>query len=258
MRPSLLPGLLTAAQRNRNRGFADVALFEVGQVYRGDQPEDQLLLASGVRVGAAELIGHGRHWDGAANPADVFDVKADAAALLAAIGIDPARAQVTRDAPAWFHPGRSGTLRLGPKVVLAHFGEMHPATLKALDVTGPASAFEVFVSALPAERKRGRARAPLTAGDLLPVTRDFAFLLDREVAAGDVMKAASAADKALISSVRVFDLYEGDALGAGKKSLGIEVTLSPSEKTLTDAEIDAVSKKVIAEVKKATGGDVRG
>jgi phenylalanyl-tRNA synthetase beta chain len=165
---------------------------------------------------------------------------------------------VTRDAPAWFHPGRSGTLRLGPKVVLAHFGEMHPATLKALDVTGPASAFEVFVSALPAERKRGRARAPLTAGDLLPVTRDFAFLLDREVAAGDVMKAASAADKALISSVRVFDLYEGDALGPDKKSLGIEVTLSPSEKTLTDAEIDAVSKKVIAEVKKATGGDVRG
>ena len=259
MRPSLLPGLLTAAQRNRNRGFADVALFEVGQVYKGDKPEDQLLLASGVRMGAAQLIGSGRHWDGAAKPADVFDIKADAAALLAALGVDPARAQITRDAPAWFHPGRSATLRLGPKVVLAQFGEVHPATLKALDVAGPVSAFEVFVSQLPAEKKKvSRARAPLVAGDLLPVTRDFAFLLDRKVAAGDVMKAAAAADKALISGIRVFDLFEGDAIGADKKSLAIEVTLSPTEKTLTDAEIEAVSKKVIAEVKKATGGEVRG
>jgi phenylalanyl-tRNA synthetase beta chain len=258
MRPSLLPGLLTAAQRNRNRGFADVALFEVGQAYRGDKPEDQLQLASGVRVGSAQLLGHGRHWDGAAKAVDVFDAKADAAAVLAALGVDPARAQITRDAPSWFHPGRSGTLRLGPKVVLAHFGELHPATLRALDVTGPAAAFEVFVSSLPAERKKSKARTALAGNDLLPVTRDFAFLLDAGVAAGDVMKAAAAADKALISSIRVFDLFEGAAIGAGKKSLGLEVTLSPTEKTLTDAEIDAVSKKVIAEVKKATGGDVRG
>ncbi len=258
MRPSLLPGLLTAAQRNRNRGFSNVALFEVGQVYRGDKPEDQHLLASGVRMGAAQLMGHGRHWDGAAKPADVFDVKADAAALLAALGVDPSRAQITRDAPAWFHPGRSATLRLGPKVVLAQFGEIHPATLKALDVSGPVSAFEVFVSGLPAERKKSKARAALVAADLLPVTRDFAFVLDRDVAAGDVMKAAAAADKALIANIRVFDLFEGDAIGVGKKSLAIEVTLAPTEKTLTDAEIDAVSKKVIAEVKKATGGDVRG
>jgi phenylalanyl-tRNA synthetase beta chain len=142
--------------------------------------------------------------------------------------------------------------------VLAQFGELHPATLKALDVTGPVSAFEVFVSGLPAERKKSKARPPLVAADLLPVTRDFAFVLDRDVAAGDVMKAAAAADKALISNIRVFDLFEGDAIGAGKKSLAIEVTLAPTEKTLTDAEIDAVSKKVIAEVKKATGGDVRG
>ncbi len=259
MRPSLLPGLLAAAQRNRNRGFADVALFEVGQGYKGDKPEDQLLLASGVRMGASQLIGSGRHWDGAAKPADLFDIKADAAALLSALGLDPARAQVTRDAPAWFHPGRSATLRLGPKVVLAYFGEVHPLTLKALDVSGPVSAFEVFVSQLPAEKKKAsRARAPLAAADLLPVTRDFAFLLDRGVAAGDVVKAAAGADKALISGIRVFDLFEGDAIGADKKSLAIEVTLSPTEKTLTDAEIDAVSKKVIAEVKKATGGEVRG
>ena len=178
MRPSLLPGLLTAAQRNRNRGFADVALFEVGQAYHGDQPADQLLLASGVRVGASQLMGSGRHWDGAAKPADVFDIKADAAALLAALGVDPARAQITRDAPAWFHPGRSATLRLGPKVVLAHFGEIHPATLKSLDVTGPAAAFEVFVSQLPAERgsrRHGRRSLPPTCSR----DADFAFLLDR-------------------------------------------------------------------------------
>jgi phenylalanyl-tRNA synthetase beta chain len=258
MRPGLLPGLLAAAHRNHNRGFADISLFEVGQAYRGDGEKDQFTVAAGVRAGATGLTGSGRHWDGVASPAGVFDVKADAAALLAALGVDAGKAQITRDAPSWYHPGRSATLRLGPKVVLAHFGELHPATLKLLDVPAPASAFEVFLDALPREKRKSRAKAPLAASDLLPVTRDFAFVLAKDIAAGDVVRAAQGADKALISGVKVFDLFEGGNLGADRKSLAIEVTLSPTERTLTDDEIDAVSAKVIAEVKRATGGEIRG
>lgn len=259
MRPSLLPGLLMGVARNANRGFADVALFELGQAYTGDTPDDQLLNVAGVRAGNAKITGAGRHWDGAAEPVTVFDAKADAVAVLSALGIDPGKAQITRDAPEWYHPGRSGTLRLGPKMVLAHFGELHPAILKTLDVEGSAVAFEIFLGALPPEKKKSRARAPLAALDLLPVRRDFAFVLDKAVAAGDVVKAAAGADKGLISAVTVFDVFEGGALAAeGKKSLAIEVTLQPVTETLTEKDIEAVSQKIIADVKKATGGEIRG
>ncbi|MCU0953971.1 MAG: phenylalanine--tRNA ligase subunit beta [Hyphomicrobium sp.] len=259
MRPSLLPGLLLAGQRNANRGFADAALFELGQAYKGDQPSDQLLSVAGVRTGTARLTGAGRHWDGAASGVGVFDAKADALAVLAALGIDGSKVQVSRDAPDWYHPGRSGVLRLGPKTVLAHFGELHPATLKALDAAGAAVAFEVFLDALPAEKKKSRARQPLATLDLLPVLRDFAFVVDAGVPAGDVVKAATGADKSLIAQVSVFDVFEGGTLAAdGKKSVGIEVTLQPVTATLTEADIEAVSQKIIADVKKATGGEIRG
>ena len=258
MRPSLLPGLLSSAQRNLNRGFPDIALFELGQAYRDDTDAGQLLVASGVRLKTAKLTGAGRHWSGAASDVDAFDVKGDVAAVLMALGIDVGRAQVTRDAPPWFHPGRSGTLRLGPKMVLAHFGELHPATLKFLDCDGPAMAFEIFLSSLPPEKRKAKARPPLVANDLLPVRRDFAFVLDKGVAAGDVVRAASGADKGLIADVNVFDVFEGGNLGDDKKSLAIEVTLQPMDKTLTDAEIDAVSEKVVAAVQKSTGGEIRG
>ena len=258
MRPSLLPGLLAAVKRNRNRGFADIGLFELGQAYRGDAPEDQVLSTSGVRAGTAKLAGSGRHWDGAAADVDVFDAKADVLAVLSALGFDPGKAQITRDAPSWYHPGRSGTLRLGPKLVLAHFGEVHPATLKALDIDAPAVGFEIFLEALPPEKARGRAKPPLAAIDLLPVRRDFAFVIDRSVAASDVVRAAHSADKALIQIVSVFDVFEGGSLASeGKKSLAIEVTLQPVAETLTDQDIEAVSEKIIAAVKKATGGEIR-
>jgi phenylalanyl-tRNA synthetase beta chain len=179
-------------------------------------------------------------------------------AVLAALGVDASKAQVTRDAPAWYHPGRSGTLRLGPKSVLAYFGELNPRTLKALDVAAPVAAFEVFIDALPPEKRKSRAKAPLAGSDLLPVRRDFAFVLDRAVNAGDVVRAAAGADKALISGVTVFDVFEGGALAAeGKKSVAIEVTLQPVAGTLTDKDIDAISQKVIADVGKATGGEIR-
>lgn len=258
MRPSLLPGLLTAVERNRNRGFADVALFELGQAYRGEKPGDQYVAASGVRTGTAALSGAGRHWDGAGEPVTVFDAKADVVAALAAMGFDASKAQIVREAPAWYHPGRSGALRLGPKVVLAHFGEVHPEVLKTLDVAAPVVAFEIFLDALPPEKKKSRAKASLAAADLLPVRRDFAFVLDKGVAAGEVVKAALAADKTLISNVTVFDLFEGGSLAQeGKKSLAIEVTMQPQQQTLTEAEIDAVSQKVIGDVRKATGGEIR-
>jgi len=258
MRPSLLPGLLSAVQRNRNRGFANIGLLELGHAYRGNRPEDQLQIAAGVRGGQARMAGTGRHWDATTQDADVFDVKADVFATLAALGVDPSRAQIAREAPAWYHPGRSGVLRLGPKTVLAHFGEIHPKTLDALDVAAPVAAFEIFLDALPPEKRKSRARPAMVAPDLLPVRRDFAFVLDEAVPAGDIVKAAAGADKALIAEVSVFDVFAGKSLGPGKKSVAIEVTLQPRERTLTDAEIEAVAKKVVAEVKRATGGEIRG
>ncbi|MEQ1697959.1 MAG: phenylalanine--tRNA ligase subunit beta [Hyphomicrobiaceae bacterium] len=258
MRPSLLPGLLGAAARNRNRGLADVALFELGQAYRGDALEDQYQSACGVRTGTMQLKGSGRHWDGKADAVGVFDVKADVFAVLAALGFDPAKAQIVREAPAWYHPGRSGVVKLGPKVTLATFGEIHPEVAKAMDLSGPVSAFEVFFEALPADKRKSRTKPALVLSDLLPVKRDFAFVLDAKVAAGDVIKAATAADKALISNVTVFDVFEGGSLAAeGKKSLAIEVTLSPGGATLTDKDIEAVSGRIVEGVKKATGGEIR-
>jgi len=258
MRPSLLPGIITAAQRNRDRGFADGALFEIGQVYRGSRPENQFLTASGVRFGHSNMEGSGRHWSGQAPPSCIFVVKEDAVAALAALGIDQSSLTATREAPSWFHPGRSGALKLGPKSVLAVFGEFHPDLLAGLRIDPPLAGFELYLDALPASRRKGTAKPALEASDLQPVRRDFAFLLDREVAAGDVVAAASSADRALISETRVFDVFTGQGVPEGKKSLAIEVTLQPREKTLTDAEIEAVAAKIVAAVQKATGGELRG
>jgi phenylalanyl-tRNA synthetase beta chain len=258
MRPSLLPGLLAAVKRNRNRGFADLALFEVGQIYRDDEPSGQFTAAGGVRAGAALLTGGGRHWaDQGKREANAFDAKGDVTSLLAELSFDGAKARLSRDAPSWFHPGRSATMRLGPTTVLAHFGELHPDVLALVGLEGPVAAFEMFLAALPAERRRSPRRAALRAEALLPVRRDFAFVLDSDVPAGDVVRAALGADKTSIAGVSVFDLFEGANLGAGKKSLALEVTLQPTEKTLTDAEIEAIAAKIIAAVGRATGGEIR-
>lgn len=256
MRPSLLAGLITAAQRNRDRGFADGALFELGQAYRGPKPEDQFVAASGVRIGRSALSGSGRHWSGEAPAADVFAAKADAVAALAALGIDQASLTVTREAPSWFHPGRSGALKLGPNTVLGVFGEFHPDLLATLGIDPPIAGFELYLDAVPPAKRKGAGKA-LDASDLQPVRRDFAFLLDDEIAAGEVLRAALSADRALISDVGVFDVFTGKGVPEGKKSLAIEVTLQPRDKTLTDAEIEAVAGKIVAAVKKATGGELR-
>ncbi len=257
MRPSLLPGLVTAAQRNRDRGFADGALFELGQAYRGPKPEDQYVAASGVRFGHSALAGSGRHWLGEAPAADVFAAKADAVAVLTALGLDQASLTVTREAPSWFHPGRSGALLLGPKTVLGVFGEFHPDLLARLGIDPPLAGFELDLDAVPAARRKSGAKA-LEASDFQPVRRDFAFLIGRDIAGGEVVRAALSADRALISEARVFDVFTGQGVPEGKKSLAIEVTLQPRDKTLTDAEIEAVAAKIVEAVIKATGGTLRG
>ncbi len=257
MRPSLLPGLIAATQRNQARGFSDVALFEVGQAYRGAAPEDQFIAAAGVRAGTAKLPGSGRHWSGAGTDVDLFDAKADVLSVLDALGY-AVNAQTARGAPDWYHPGKSGVLQLGPQNILAHFGELHPMILEKLDVDGPLCAFEIFLEALPEPKRTARTRPALDVTDLQMVRRDFAFLVDEAIAASEVMRAAKAAEKSLISDVTLFDVFTGTGVAEGKKSLAIEVMLSPRDKTLTDEEIDAVAAKVVAAVTKATGGALRG
>ncbi|WP_262298704.1 phenylalanine--tRNA ligase subunit beta [Microvirga sesbaniae] len=259
MRPSLLPGLLKAAQRNADRGFSDVALFEVGQTFASDEPEGQSIKAAAVRRGTARAEGVGRHWDGGAQSVDAFDAKADVLALLAALGIPAGGLQIVAGGPAWFHPGRSATLQFGPKNVVGAFGEVHPKILKALDLKGPLVAFELNLNALPPPKAKPTKMKPkLSLPDFQPLTRDFAFVVGRNVAAGDIVKAAQGAERQLIVGVDVFDIYEGTGIDPDKKSVAIAVTLQPTEKTLTDVEIEAVSAKIVGEVSKKTGAVLRG
>jgi len=258
MRPSLLPGLLKAAQRNADRSLGDVALFEVGQCFASDEPEGQTIKAAAVRRGTARAEGVGRHWDGGAIAVDAFDAKADAMALLTALNVPTAGVQVVPGGPDWFHPGRSATLQFGPKNKIGAFGEIHPKILRALDLKGPLVAFEITLDALPAPKYRPTKIKPkLTLAEFQPVTRDFAFVVPRDVAAGDILRAAQGAERQLIAGIDVFDVYEGQGIDPDKKSVAIAVTLQPTEKTLTDAEIEAVSQKIVADVAKKTGATLR-
>jgi phenylalanyl-tRNA synthetase beta chain len=254
MRPSLLPNLVAAVGRNLDRGFKDVALFEIGPQFDGPQPGQQRPVAGGVRAGRAVP----RHWSEKSRAVDLFDAKADLLAAIAAAGGNPDSFQVAAEAPSWYHPGRSGTLKLGNKAV-AFFGEVHPGILPRLDVKGPVVAFELFLDGLPPVKARAtKAKPLLKASAFQPLERDFAFVLDAGVPADAVLRAARGADKALVADVSVFDLYEGPNVGEGKKSLAVSATLRPTEKTLTDEEIEAVGRKIVDAVVKATGGVLRG
>jgi phenylalanyl-tRNA synthetase beta chain len=257
MRPSLVPSLIAAAQANHDRGFPDVALFEVGQIFKGDQPQDQLTAAAGIRHGFASSKGMGRSWSGSA-AADAFDAKSDAFAVLAAAGTPMQALQIVPGGPGWLHPGRSGTIQIGPQNVLGYFGELHPRALEKLDADGPMMAFEVILDRIPeAKKKATRAKPLLELSAFQPVSRDFAFIVDRNIRAGDIARAAQSVDKKLITDVTVFDVYEGKGIEDGKKSIAIAVTIQPREKTMTDQEIDAVGARVVAEVTKKTGGSLR-
>jgi phenylalanyl-tRNA synthetase beta chain len=255
LRPDLLPGLLQAAARNQARGHTDLALFEVGPVFHGGEPEEQGPQAAGLMFGAVA----GRDPYGSRRPADLYDAKADAEAVLAALGA-PARVQITRQAPPWWHPGRVGVIGLGPNL-LATFGEVHPRILRAFDLKGPAVAFTLRLAAIPPPKARTPTRPALRLSDLQAVERDFAFVVDDRVEAAVLVGAAQGADKALIDSVRVFDVFAGEKaeaqMGAGKKSVALSMRLQPTDHTLTEAEIEAIGAKVIEKVMKASGGTLR-
>jgi phenylalanyl-tRNA synthetase beta chain len=253
MRPDLLPGLLQAAARNQARGHSDMALFEVGPAFHGGEPGEQHLQVAGLLVGRTGP----RDVHGADRAVDLFDAKADAEAVLSALGA-PSKTQIMRDGPDWWHPGRHGVVRLGPKKQLAVFGELHPRVLAALDVKGPAVAFTVWPAEIPQARRKATTRPALELRDLQAVERDFAFVVDRDVEALALVNAAAGADKGLIDSVHVFDEFVGDSLGEGKKSIALTVRLQPTEKTLKEADIEAVGAKVIEKVQNATGGVLRG
>ena len=257
MRPDLLPGLLQAAARNQARGFGDMALFEVGPAFFGGEPEEQQAQVAGLLVGHAA----GRDPYGSRRVVDLYDAKADAEAVLSAIGA-PAKTMILRAAPGWWHPGRSGQISLGPKTILASFGEVHPRVLAAMDVKGPAVAFTLFPERVPYPKNKSATRPALVLNDLQAVERDFAFVVDADVEALTLVNAAAGADKALIEAVRVFDEFTGNRaeaqMGVGKKSLAISVRLQPVEKTLTEKDIETVSAKVVEKVSKATGGVLRG
>ncbi|WP_296817810.1 phenylalanine--tRNA ligase subunit beta [Brevundimonas sp.] len=241
MRPSILPNLIEAAARNAARGFADAALFEIGPVYAGDQPGDQRTAISGVVAPHAP-----RRWDGA-NEDALFALKGDLMALLETLGVATGALQLVQGQNRpWWHPGRSARLQLGPKNVVAEFGALHPSVLKALDAEGSMVGFELIVEALPQPKKRaGKARPRLDLSPLMPLSRDFAFVVDASTPAGDLARAVAGADKALIAEARVFDVYEGPGVTEGKKSVAVEVLIQPREATLTDADIETLSQRVV-------------
>ncbi len=250
LRPTPIATLAMAAKRNAARGYPDVALFEVGPEFALDAPEGQRLVAAGLRAGATP-----RSWLAGARGLDAMDAKGDLWTMLAAIGVPMEALTLTQDAPGYYHPGRSATVRQGPKTVLGSFGEIHPRVLAALDLPSPMVAFSLNLDAV-ADPKRRRKAAPDLA-QFQPVSRDFAFLVDASVSADAVIRAARGAERTLIVGVSLFDVYEGDKLPEGKKSLAIEVVFQPRERTLTDAELDAAGQKVIAAVTKATGAMLR-
>ena len=251
MRPSLIPNLLSAVKRNQDHGTQDVQLFEVGPEFYSDKPNEQRLVACGVRAGNI----HPKHWLKETRAVDVFDAKADALAALASVDA-PANTQIFKNAPAWYHPGRSGSIQLG-KNVLAVFGEIHPAILKVFDIKTPVCAFEMYLDAVPAGKAKGKLQKELKASSLMPLTRDFAFVMDKGVEAAKVIATIQNVNKELITDVSVFDVYEGEHLEAGKKSLALQVTIQPRDKTLTDAEIEALSAQIINFVAKNTGAVLR-
>ncbi|MGC2783226.1 MAG: phenylalanine--tRNA ligase subunit beta, partial [Roseiarcus sp.] len=257
MRPSLIPGLVAAAERNARRAVSDVALFEVGQVFLGSGENDQRIAAASVRRGRAKTEAEGRNWSGG-GLVDVFDAKRDATTLLSALGVNANAVQIVPGGPSFLHPGRAATLQFGPKTVVGWFGQLHPSACEALDAEGPIVAFEITLDAIPAPKtKPTKTKPKLVRSDFMAVERDLAFVVGERVTAAEILKAAESAERSLVVRVGVFDVYRGEGVAEGAKSIAIHVTLQPRERTLTEAEIDAVVSKIVAEVSRKTGATLR-
>ena len=253
MRPSVLPNLISAVGRNSNMGSTDLAIFEVGPQYADATPDGQQMVAGAIRSGKTSA----RDWTKSSRPVDLFDIKADALFVLKSLGAPINNLQVDPSGtPSWYHPGRSGAFRLGPKI-LGYFGDIHPKVLSVMDVEGPVVGFEVFMESIPASRSKGPSRSLLKLDALQPVNRDFAFIVDQELPAEKLIKAAQGADKSLVSAVQLFDEYIGQGIPEGKKSLAIAVTLQPKTQTFTDEELESVSEKIISKIAKDIGGHLR-
>jgi phenylalanyl-tRNA synthetase beta chain len=262
MRPSLIPGLVAAAERNARRGLGDIALFEVGQVFLGPGENEQRIAAAAVRRGRAKAGEEGRNWQRKVDDfVDLFDAKRDAMTLLSTLGVNANAVQVVPGGPSFLHPGRSATLQFGPKTVVGWFGQLHPSTCEALDAvgySGPIVAFEITLDAIPTPKaKPTKTKPKLIRSDFMPVERDLAFIVGEIVSASDILKAAESAERSLVARVGVFDVYRGEGVAEGAKSIAIHVTLQPRERTLTDSEIDAAIAKIVAEVSKKTGATLR-
>lgn len=254
MRPNLLPNLITAGGRNNDRGYKNIALFEAGNQFSSDTPEGQIQTIAGIRRGQ----NHNRHWQQKPKDVDVYDAKADAMAILSSMGVNIENIQVVAEAPNWYHPGRSGVIRLGPKNILAYFGEIHPNILKKLDVKGPHVGFEIMISNIPLPRsKKGNSRGPLKSSDFQSVERDFAFVVSKETKAENIVKAVRGVNKNLVEAINVFDVYQGSGIDDDKKSIAINIKLQPRDRTMTEEEIDVFCTQVINIVAKKTGGTLR-
>jgi phenylalanyl-tRNA synthetase beta chain len=240
LRPSVLPSLLAAAARNAARGFANLQLFEIGAAFDSGMPEAQKTVAAAIRTGHPE-----RHWQKGGEAGGLFAAKADLLAALEAITGAPMSAPITQGAPGWYHPGRSGTIAMGPKVI-AQFGELHPKILAALDLKVPAAGFEIFLDAIPDAKSKGKAKPLFQPSPFQAIERDFAFVVDAKVAAGEIVKAVKLADRTLIEQVTIFDIYEGKGVPEGQKSIAVAVRIQPKDATLTDAEIEALAQKIVA------------
>lgn len=257
MRPSLIPNLLEAAKKNGSRGFKTNSLFEVGLQFSDITPDGQRMVATAVRTGVViESAYKGGLFMQTSRPVDAYDAKGDALALLAAFGLN--KCDITTNTPAWYHPGRSGALTLGGKIVLGYFGEVHPGLLPGFDLESPVVAFELFLDAVPLPRAKTKAKPALKVSDFQAVERDFAFTVDAKVTAAEISRALASADKQLITGIEIFDVYSGKGVDEGKKSVAVKVVLQAGDRTLTEADISGVSSAIVAAAAKHFSGVLRG
>ncbi len=258
MRQLLMPSLLFSVKKNLDKGQRDISLFEVSHCYNGVNAEDQFEIASGVRLGKAISHGGNNDWRGISRDYDSFDVKEDIISILRSEGIDDNNYKITQDTPRYYHPGKSGVIRQGPVNVLGYFGEIHPTILQALDIECPIFAFELFMDQISSKTKaKYKVRPGFSTSNFMPVSRDFAFVVNNDIKAEEILHAIKRIKNTLIEDIKVFDIYSGKNIPKNKKSIGINVIIQPYEKTLTDPEIEEISSMIIFEIGKKFEAEIR-